>query len=306
MTAASPDTLAERSDPRGRKRANGEGSSYQRADGRWVAQIAWPHGRREYRYGPTRALVACKLREALQSHDRGLAAPHRTGTLADFLRAWVRSLEGTVRPTPVAQYRGDLRCHVIPRLGRVPLARLTPQHLQELYSELRTAGLSPMSIRYVHAELHRALEQAVRWDAVPCNVASLVDPPQAPRRPLQTLAPEQVRRLLAAAEGDRFEALYVLAVTTGMRRGELLGLRWVDVDLQGQALAVTASLQREVVEGLVRVEPKTSRSRRRVLLTQAPVACLDRHRAAQHSERAREGVGGGSTGSPSAVRRGHP
>ena len=103
MTAASPDTLAERSDPRGRKRANGEGSSYQRADGRWVAQIAWPNGRREYRYGPTRALVACKLREALQSHDRGLAAPHHTGTLADFLRAWVRGLEGTVRPTPVAQ-----------------------------------------------------------------------------------------------------------------------------------------------------------------------------------------------------------
>lgn len=194
MTAGSRDTLAERSDPRGRKRANGEGSSYQRADGRWVAQIAWPNGRREYRYGPTRALVACKLREALQSHDRGLAAPHHTGTLADFLRAWLRGLEGTVRPTTVAQYRGDLRCHVIPRLGRVPLARLTPQHLQELYSELRTAGLSPMSIRHVHAELHRALEQAVRWDAVPRNVASLVDPPQAPRRPMQTLAPEQVRR----------------------------------------------------------------------------------------------------------------
>ena len=244
---------------------------------------------------------------AVSRSGLGGAAPHRhPGRLSEGLAPWLRGLEGTVRPTPVAQYRGDLRCHVIPRLGRVPLARLTPQHLQELYSELRTAGLSPMSIRYVHAELHRALEQAVRWDAVPCNVASLVDPPQAPRRPLQTLAPEQVRRLLAAAEGDRFEALYVLAVTTGMRRGELLGLRWVDVDLQGQALAVTASLQREVVEGLVRVEPKTSRSRRRVLLTQAPVACLDRHRAAQHSERAREGVGGGSTGSPSAVRRGHP
>jgi integrase len=215
MTAGSRGTLAERSDPRGRKRANGEGSSYQRADGRWVAQIAWPNGRPEYPYGPTRALVACKLREARQSHGRGLAAPHRTGTLADFLGAWLRGLEGTVRPIPVAQYRGDLRCHVIPRLGRVPLARLTPQHLQELYSELRTAGLSPMSIRHVHAELHRALEQAVRWDAVPRNVASLVDPPQAPRRPMQTLAPEQVRRLLAAAERDRFEALYVLAVTTG-------------------------------------------------------------------------------------------
>src|ERR1035437_7716471 len=215
MTAGSRGTLAERSDPRGRKRANGEGSSYQRADGRWVAQIAWPNGRPEYPYGPTRALVACKLREARQSHGRGLAAPSRTGTLADFLGAWLRGLEGTVRPIPVAQYRDDLRCHVIPRLGRVPLARLTPQHLQELYSELRTAGLSPMSIRHAHAEFNRALEQAVRWDAVPRNVASLVDPPQAPRRPMQTLAPEQVRRLLAAAERDRFEALYVLAVTTG-------------------------------------------------------------------------------------------
>ncbi|EQD60987.1 phage integrase, partial [mine drainage metagenome] len=101
--------------------------------------------------------------------------------------------------------------------------------------ELAAAGLAPMSVRHIHAELHRALEQGVRRGAVARNVAALVDPPQAVRSEMRPLTPEQVRALLAAARGDRLEALCVLAGTTGMRRGELLGLRWADVDLAGGA-----------------------------------------------------------------------
>ena len=112
-----------------------------------------------------------------------------------------------------------------------------------------------------------------------------MDSPQAVRYEVRPLTPEQVRALLAAAQGDRMEALYVLAVTTGMRRGELLGLRWADVDLAGRALAVTGSIQRVVGEGLVRAEPKTARSRRRVLVTPQAVAALRRHQAAQAAER---------------------
>jgi integrase len=102
---------------------------------------------------------------------------------------------------------------------------------------------------------------------------------------MRTLTVEQVRALLRAAQDDRLEALYVLAVTTGMRRGELLGLRWSEVDIPGGALAVTGSLQRVTGKGLVRVEPKTGRSRRRILLTPTAIAALRRHQGAQAAER---------------------
>ncbi|EQD35664.1 integrase family protein, partial [mine drainage metagenome] len=154
-------------------------------------------------------------------------------TVAEYLEGWLAGLAGTVRPTTAEKYRRDLARHVVPRVGRLPLARLTPDRLARLYGELAAAGLAPMSVRHIHAELHRALEQGVRRGAVARNVAALVDPPQAVRSEMRPLTPEQVRALLAAARGDRLEALCVLAGTTGMRRGELLGLRWADVDLAG-------------------------------------------------------------------------
>jgi len=273
--------------PRGRKRANGEGSIYQRADGLWVAAITGADGHRRRVYAHTRADAGRRLTEALQRRDQGTGetVPAGRDTVAAYLGTWLDGLGGTVRATTAEKYRRDVRLHVLPYIGRLALPRLTPQRLQRLYGELAEAGLSAMSIRHIHAAVHKALEQAVRWGKVTRNVADLVDPPQASRAEMRTLTLEQVRTLLGAAREDRLEALYVVAVTTGMRRGELLGLRWVDVDIPGQALAVTGSLQRVKAKGLVRVEPKTARSRRRILLTPTAVAALRRHQEAQAAER---------------------
>ena len=273
--------------PRGRKRANGEGSVYQRSDGLWVAAITGANGRRQRLYAHTRAEAGRRLTEVLQRRDQGVGdvAPGGRDTVATYLMAWLDGLGASVKPATGEKYRRDITLHVLPYVGRLPLPRLTPQRLQRLYGDLAEAGLSSMSIRHVHAVVHKALKQGVRWGKVARNVADLVDPPQAPRHEMQTLTLEQVRTLLRAVEEDRLGALYALAVTTGMRRGELLGLRWSDVDVPNQALAVTGSLQRVKGKGLVRVEPKTARSRRRILLTPTAVAALGRHQSAQAVER---------------------
>jgi integrase len=137
--------------------------------------------------------------------------------------------------------------------------------------------------------LHRALSYAQRRGLIGNNVAKLVDPPKRQRREMQSLSPEQARRFLDAVRGNRFEALYVLAISTGMRQGELLGLRWRDVDLAGRSLRVTGSIQYVRGHGLGLSSPKTRSSRRQVMLSQIAVDALDRRKEAQKQERTRSG-----------------
>jgi integrase len=139
-------------------------------------------------------------------------------------------------------------------------------------------------VRYVHAVVHRALEQAVRWRLLPLNPASLVDPPRIDRREMASLSPEEARRFLDAARGERLEAAYALAVTAGLRLGEALAVRWESLDLDERMLSVVGTLQRLNRE-LVVAEPKTARSRRRVELTEAATEALRRRRSAQIEER---------------------
>ncbi len=283
--------------PRGRKRANGEGTISRLRERlpngkereRWVARISWPDGRREVRYGRTHAEAARKLRAALTAQDLGALAPPPAETVEGLLRRWLDGTQRSIRASTAEKYERDLRVHVFPRVGRLPVARLTPDRVRRLYAELGEGGLSPMSIRHVHATLHVALRQCLREGRVARNVADLVSPPQAQRHPITPLSGAQVGRLLDLARGDPLEALFVLAVTTGMRRGELLGLQWTDVDLPGRALAVTGSLQRVTGLGQLRSDPKTAASRRRVPLVPRAVAALRRHRDAQTAGRERAG-----------------
>ncbi len=128
--------------------------------------------------------------------------------------------------------------HVVPALGNVRLSKITPAHLQGFYRSKLDAGLSPRTVQYLHVVLHRALKQALRWGLVTRNVAETVDPPKVHKKEVTPLSPEQARAFLSAARGDRLEALYVLAIHTGMRQGELLALRWDDVDLDAGVLRV--------------------------------------------------------------------
>jgi len=169
------------------------------------------------------------------------------------------------------------------------LSALTAQDLRKLYAARLAAGASPTTVRQLHAVLHHAFEDAMRDGLVGRNVADLVTPPRAAVHEMQTLSPEQARALLAVAAGDRLEALYVLALHTGARQGELLALRWTDVDLDGGSIQIRGTLQRAKGK-LVTDSPKTAGSRRRIALTAGAVDALKRHRAAQNVERLQLGA----------------
>jgi integrase len=271
--------------PRGRKRANGEGSIYQRVDGLWVAAITGADGRRQRVYAHTRADAGRRLTQALQRRDQGMGetVPAGSDTVAAWLESWLTTVKPTLRPRTWIRYGELCRVHLIPAIGRLRLGRLQPAHLQALYAERLAAGSSPTTIHHVHMVLHRALVAAVRQGQVNRNVAELVTPPRMVQAEMRVLDPTEVRRLcaLAAEDADR-GALLILAVTTGMRQGELLALRWRDVDLERGTLAVTGTLQRVAGEGLVRGDPKTVRSRRQVRLTPTAVSAL-RQRQAVHA-----------------------
>jgi integrase len=287
------------------KRANGEGSIYKRKDGRYCATLTIEGDKRKSFYGATRQEVSRKLNDALKSHREGLPLADEQQTVGRFFDAWLEAVKPKVRHSTHYRYSGYVRIHIAPELGRVRLAKLTPEHLQRLYAHRIEAGLSPMSVKHIHRVIHAALEKAVRWSLVPRNVADLVDPPRTRRKDMATLSAAQARILISAAQGERLEALYVVALTTGMRQGELLALRWGDVDLDRRTLQVRSSLQR-AVEGFEFAEPKTASSRRSVSITEAAASALRRHRAAQASERLRVGAAWADLGLVFANKVGEP
>src|SRR5829696_2582294 len=216
------------------RRGNGEGSIYKRRDGRWVGQyLVYTAKGPKYRYlyGKTRAAVAEKLTKAMAERDGGLVFEAGKLTVAQYMDRWLsESARNRLRPKTYKDYAGLTRVHVVPALGHIKLNNLTPLHVQQFYSAKLASGLSKRTVEYLHTVLHAALKQAVRWELVPRNVTESVDPPRPEKKERPTLTLEQARFFLEASREDRFGALYVLVIQTGMRRGELLGLRWEDVD----------------------------------------------------------------------------
>jgi integrase len=262
---------------------------YQRTDGRWCASVTAEGRRRQHFLGRTRAEVARKLTEALDARDKGALVTGPRQTVSQFFTEWLDAVQPSLRPRTFVGYEQLVRLHVLPDLGTLSLTKLGPQHLQQLYASRLTAGLSPTTVNHLHALIHKALSHALRWSLVHRNVADLVDPPRNRHFEIAPLTAEQARAFLSAASGHRLEALYVVAVTTGMRQGELLGLRWRDVDLDAGTLQIRGSMQL-TPDGLRIMEPKTAGSRRRVALSRQPIDALRRHRVAQAEERLRMGA----------------
>jgi integrase len=271
-----------------RRRGNGEGSIYRReSDGKWVAalDLGIVAGKRKRRvfYGRTAAEVRAKLRAAERAIDDGLPVPDQRTVVQEWLTWWVSDVlpSGSVRASTVENYEYVLRRYALPSLARVPLARLSPQHVHSMLQSMADQGLSPRTRQLTRAVLRRALRDAERWGLVARNAAALVEAPGKSSPVLDALSLEEARLLLAAADGDRFEALYVLALVCGLRRGEVLALTWDDVDLAQQTVRVRGTLQRRSQAGLVVEEPKTARSRRTVSLPSLAADSLRRHKRAQ-------------------------
>jgi integrase len=211
-------------------------------------------------------------------------------SVGDFLEDWLRAITFSLRPRTFRRYCEYVRLHILPTLGEVRLITLDARQIQLLYSEKIAQGLSPMSVLHIHRVLRCALGQAERWGLVATNAAQQADAPRPERVEMTTLSPEEARRFLLAASADRLEALYVLAITTGMRQGELLGLRWHDIDLEQRSIRVTGSLQYVPGKGLSLATPKTRRSRRHVLLSEIATHALEQHRTAQSVELANSAI----------------
>lgn len=271
-------TEKETSESKKRRRGHGEGAIYQRAsDGRWTSALIMPSGKRKYLYGQSRKEVAEKLKAAQRSSDDGLELEAGRLTVAKYLEKWLAlSVKPSVKVKTYEGYESITRVRVAPRIGSKKLAKLTPLDLQNLYDELDKAGLSARSVHHTHRVLHRAFVQAMRWNLIARNPCDGVTPPTAKRTEMRALSPEQAIAFLAATADHPAHALYVLAITTGMRQGELLALRWKDVDLDAGKLAVRQALQRQRGNGLVFVEPKTARSRRTIKLGKRAVDALRR------------------------------
>jgi integrase len=268
------------------RRGSGEGSIYrQGVDGRWCGVLSLGSGRRKKFYGKTRAEVASKLAQALKAYQDGVLPPPDRQTVGDFLTIWLRdTASASVRPATFASYEGIIRIHLHPLLGRIPLTKLTPQHVQDLMNRKLQEGLSPRRVDYIRAVLRHALNQALRWGFVARNVATLVDPPRAQRAEITPLNAAEISRFFEAIHGDRLEALYVLALSTGLRQGEALGLVWQDIDFEVGTVAVTRALQR--IDGQYHfVEPKSRQSRRVVHLPLTARRTLEAHLGRQAAER---------------------
>ena len=253
------------------RRGPGEGSIYQRKDGRWAGSvhIGYEGGRRIRKHvlgtAAPRSKTSSPRLQQLQAEDRPI--PDLRTKLGPYLRSWLDEVaKPTIRYSTYKSYDEIVRKHLIPDLGRIPLAKLSPADVQAFLNAKSASGLSPRRVQYCHAVLRRALGRAERWGIVTRNVAKLVDPPRVPRHEISPLTPEQAQRLIeTSAKDDRLPGLYVTALGTGLRQGELLGLRWEDVDLEVRRLRVRHTLAN--VDGtLTLLEPKTDRSRRLVVL----------------------------------------
>jgi len=288
MEPGSPVTANPRPKLARRRRDRGDGAIFQRADGRWVARLRDSAGRTRYLYAKDRAHAKQRLAEAQAVVHVGQPLPDQRLTFGRYLLDWVAGLGAGVKPRTVAYYETYVRRHLLTSdLAQTPLARLEPSDLRRLYTMKLSSGLSSTSVHHIHAVIHVALQRAVDDGVLGRNVAALVgrsNRPKVRHIEMNTIAEgDQPRRFLEAAKGERLEALLILALTTGMRRGELLALRWKDVNLDRSVLAVTGSLQGQSRSTLSIATPKSGKSRSVALGTVA-VTALREHRKSQAQE----------------------
>ncbi len=268
-----------------KRRGQGEGSIRQRTDGRWEGRLeaGWsPTGtrRRTSVFGRTRLEVVAKLRQAQAQAAAGLPMSDGRATVGVYLTSWLETIRPRLRPATVARYRGLCERQLLPTLGHAKLAKLSPADVASALAAIQQAGLSPRTAAHARAVLRTALSDAEKWGLLSRNVAKLTDPPRVPRPSPRTLPVEDVHKVLAAVAGTPIDNLVTLGLWTGMRQGELLGLRWSDVDIERRHLTVGSALQR--LAGVSRlVEPKSERSRRTLRLSAAAVDALQAERRRQ-------------------------
>ncbi|MER6221550.1 site-specific integrase [Streptomyces sp900105755] len=327
-----------------RVRANGDGTVYERKDGRWEAAgyvLAPGNTRKRVSvYGTSRKDALAKLTEKIATSNRGVPVVTARGSLAAFLTYWLENVAvHQLRETTHTRYTAVVGQYLIPGLGRKKLAKLTAKDVRTWLNELRTTcqccargidarrdpnaqasrrprccslgrccsrRLSPLTLAYIHSVLKSALEHAVREEEIPRNVARNVRTGTPRPRRFNPLTADEARQFLTAAQGHRLAALFELALHTGLRKGELLGLRWEDLDLDGGTASIRRTLQRTRSSGLAGLPTKTISSERRIALPASCVTSLRAQRQRQAEERDQAGADWQSSGYVFTRPDGHP
>lgn len=267
---------------RSSRRGNGEGSIYKRkSDGKWVGDftIGWKAGKRVHKVvtGSSRREVRDKLAALQSSKAAGTLSDPSGMTVSQYLDHWLENIaRPAIRRTSYVSYRGIVNGHLKPKIGAHRLEKLSAVHLQAMLSGLETDGMKPRRRQMIFSTIRRALNVAVRQHLIPRNVCSAVESPKVEKRAMKTMTAKQAQKLLTETEGTPEHAVYALAVTCGLRQGELFGLRWSDVDLGVGKLSVCQTLIE--CNGAFHFGPPKSRSGvRSIRLPELAIAALRDH-----------------------------
>jgi integrase len=262
-----------------RRRGNHEGTLYQRKDGLWCAQVSL-NGRRVTKYGKSQTECREWIKVTLERIEGGLTFESTKITMEQFLRTWLGSKTLSVRPWTARGYRGTTERDILPYLGKMRLQQIQPDHLKRLYARLKEEGKGARMIQLAHVVLHAALQQAVKEGILSRNPADAVERPRVERKEFQILNEEQVQQFLIACSGSPYEMLFYLALASGMRKGELLGLKWTDLDREKGILFVQRQLQ-QISGRFELMPPKTKAGRRQIQLGHETLKRLEVHRRLQ-------------------------
>ena len=238
-------------------------------------------GRRISRYGRTRQEVSKKLRELQRTQDQRLPMVTSRMLLGDYLTQWLENIQHRLRPQTFAGYESLIRVHVTPLLGRVKLGKLTPEHISKAWSDMLALGKSASVIEHCHLRLSKALADAVKRQLIYRNPCQAVTPPRVYRKELRPPSAEAMQRLLETARDTEYYAALHTAFYTGLRRGELLALRWGDIDLDMATASVSRTVYRAKGGESVFTEPKTAKGKRLVSLTPSSALMLRELREGQ-------------------------
>ena len=266
-----------------KRRGNHEGSIHQRKDGSWRAQITL-EGRRLSFSAKTRRECQRWIKNTINQIDDGLSFSNTKITLEEYLSSWLTSKKGTLRSSTYTHYEQLVDSYINPHIGNRKINDLRPENIQALYNHLQVKEVGIPTIDKIHTVLHSAFSQAVKMGIIHRNPTSATIPPKMTEKEMQILDDSQVSQMLIAAKGHRWEALYHLAVTTGMRQIEILGLKWTDLDWIRKTIRIERQLVRPKGDTVRFSRPKTKYGRRVIMVGSNTIDVMRTHYENQNLE----------------------